>query len=61
MIASGICRRGEVMMSNQASTTSSADAAAAVIARYLERRSAKYPVAPSVAISSTSNPTHAML
>jgi hypothetical protein len=48
-------------MSNQESTMSSADAAAEVTARYREARSAKYPVAPSVTISSVSKPTHAML
>jgi len=61
MIASATCPRGDVMMSNQASTMSSAAAAADATARYRECRIAKYPVAPSVTSSSTSNPTHAML
>ena len=61
MTASRIWCRGEVMTSNQASTTSSVAAAAEVTARYREHRSAKYPVAPKAIASMTSKPTHAML
>ena len=56
-----ISLRGEVMMSNQASTTRSVAAAAEVTARYRECRIAKYPVAPSATSRKASNPTQAML
>ncbi len=61
MTASMICPRGEVMTSNQASTTSSVAAAAANTARYRECRSEKYPVPPSAIASMMSKPTQAML
>jgi len=52
---------GEVITSNQASTTSRVAAAVAPTASKCDRRSAKNPVRASTASRMTSNPTQAML